>query len=262
MTTSQTQLPQGAVIDVHEGPAVLFLHGTAPGTTAEANFGPLIASIQGHRLIAPDLLGFGASPKPEGLDYGPDLWVRQARELLDERGIADVVLVGNSLGARVATTLAAAEPSRVRGLVLLSTRVRPSQTKAQQLLRDYTPGLSAMETLLRECFVTDQSLVTPDLVRRRYEDSAQPGAQEALHTTFAHLAKNPSAPTPDQLSRLTMPTLLLHGREDRVVPVENASVLADAMPHANLHLLGGTGHWLQIERAATVNALVGEFLDA
>ena len=157
--------PRGAVLDTGAGPAVLLLHGTAPGTTAEGNFAPLVPALDGCRVLAPDLLGFGDSAKPDDLEYGPQLWARQAWGLLDDRGIDRVAVVGNSMGARIALTMAMAQPARIRGLVLLSTRVTPSTTAAQTLLREYTPSLAGMERLLRECFVTDQNLVTPELVR-------------------------------------------------------------------------------------------------
>jgi pimeloyl-ACP methyl ester carboxylesterase len=246
-------------VDIGDGSAVLLLHGTAPGTTADANFGRLIPALHRFRVLAPDLLGFGDSPKPATLDYGPRLWERQVWELLDNRGIDRFTIVGNSMGARIALMMTIAHPGRVRGLALLSTRLRPSATPAQKLLRDYTPSLAGMERLLRECFVTDQRLVTPELVLRRYEASARPGAHEAMQRVFADLADRPGLDCAE-LTRVTAPVLLLHGREDRVVPAENGIQLANLLPHADLHLLGGTGHWLQIERAPLVNRLITDFL--
>jgi pimeloyl-ACP methyl ester carboxylesterase len=79
-------------------------------------------------------------------------------------------------------------------------------------------------------------------------------------------ASSPALPPPDpgltdgDLASVTAPVMLLHGREDRVVPADDGIRMAALLPHADLHLLGGTGHWLQIERAATVNALITDFL--
>ncbi|MDL5156226.1 alpha/beta fold hydrolase [Actinomycetospora termitidis] len=249
-----------SVSDHGDGPPVLLLHGTAPGTTAEGNFSALRPELAGFRTVAPDLLGFGASAKPLDLPYGPELWARQAWHLLDERGIDRVVVIGNSMGARVALTMASTTPSRIRGLVLLSTRVLPSRTSAQTLMRRYTPDLAAMERLVRECFVTDPAVVTADLIRRRFEASAAPGAHEAMQAVFAGLAADTGL-SEDDLARVATPALVLHGRGDRVVPAENAVRLAELLPHADVHLLAGTGHWLQIERAALVGALIRDFLD-
>ena len=170
------RLPDSAVLDTGTGPALLLLHGTAPGTTAEGNFSRLVPALEGYRVLAPDLLGFGASPMPLDFNYGPELWSRQAWQILDDRGIERVAVVGNATGARIALTMALARPSRVRGLILLSTRVTPTSSPAEALLRAYTPSLEAMERLLRECFATDPALVTPEVVRQRYEASARPGS--------------------------------------------------------------------------------------
>jgi pimeloyl-ACP methyl ester carboxylesterase len=249
-----------AALDVGSGPAVLLLHGTAPGTTAAANFTPLLPALSDFHVLAPDLLGFGASDKPADAPYGPELWAAQAWRLLDERALDRVVVVGNSMGARIAVTMALQQPGRIRALVLLSTRVLTSPpTPAQRLLRDYTPSLEGMERLLRECFATDQDTVTEEVIRRRYEASARPGAHAAMQRVFTALAATPPLDSED-FAGITAPTLLLHGREDRVVPAANGMQLANWLPHADLHLLAGTGHWLQSERAATVNLLITDFL--
>ena len=258
--TSVGRVPDSAVLDTGAGPAVLLLHGTAPGTTAAANFSPLVAALGGYRLLAPDLLGFGASPMPLDLEYGPELWSRQAWQILDDRGVERAAVIGNSMGARVALTMALARPHRIRGLILLSTRMTATSSPAQALLRAYTPSLEGMEQLLRQCFVTDQALVTPEVVRQRYDASAQPGAHEAMQRVFAGLATAGPGPAPDELAGITAPVMLLHGRDDRIVPSGDGSRLAALLPHADLHVLGGTGHWLQIERAGTVNALITDFL--
>ncbi len=201
-------------------------------------------------VLAPDLLGFGAASKPLDVDYGPQLWAEQSWALLDERGIDRVGVVGNSMGARVALAMAVKNPQRIRGLVLLSTRVVASATTpAQKLLRNYTPSLAGMEQLIRACFAGDQDLVTPEVIRSRYEASAQPGAHEAMQRVFAGLAATPALDTAE-LAAIAAPVLLLHGRDDRVVPADNGVRLAELLPHADLHLLAGTGHWLQTERAA------------
>ena len=255
-----SRLPDSAVLDIGAGPAVLLLHGTAPGTTADGNFSLLVPTLADYRVLAPDLLGFGASPMPLDLDYGPDLWSRQAWQILDDRGIERIAVVGNSMGARIALTLALARPGRIRGLILLSTRMTPTSSAAQALLRAYTPSVEGMEHLLRECFVTDPALVTPETVRMRYEASARPGAHEAMQRVFAGLAACGPGPAEGDLAAVTAPVMLLHGGEDRIVPSGDGARLAALLPHADLHVLGGTGHWLQIERAGTVNALITDFL--
>lgn len=254
------RLPEAPLLDVGDGPPVLLLQGTAPGTTARANFAHLVPALPGYRILVPDLFGFGNSPLDPTFEYGPGLWVRQAWQLLDDRDLSQVVLVGNSMGARVALTMAISHPERIRGLVLFSTRMTPTTSPAQVLLRNYTPSLAGMERLLRECFVTDPALLTTEVVQERYAASARPGAHEAMQRVFEGLAQTPGPATQD-IARLTNPSLLIHGREDRIVPSTDGAKLAELMPHADLHVLAGTGHWFQLERAATVNLLITDFLE-
>ena len=84
------------------GPPVLLLHGSGPGTTAAA-WDPLVAALAPrHRVIAPDLLGFGESPRPEGSLRAA--WTRQALELVDLLGVTSFAVVGNSAGGIAART--------------------------------------------------------------------------------------------------------------------------------------------------------------
>lgn len=241
-------------------PALLLLHGTAPGTTADSNFAHLLPSLTEYEVLAPDLLGFGDSPKPANLAYGPQLWVEQVADLLGGRG-DDVVIVGNSMGARVALTLAARAPERIRGLVLMSVRLHPSKSRAQQLIRDYRPNRDAMAELLRECFATDPATVTPEMVEARYRASDLPGAHEAIQTFFSALPSAGPGPSRQQLQALDVPALVVAGRGDRVVPYTDGIELAGLLPRADLHIFGGTGHWLQIERAETFTIMLKDFVE-
>ena len=97
------------------GPPVLLLHGSGPGTTAAA-WDPLVAALAPrHRVIAPDLLGFGESPRPEGSLRAA--WTRQALELVDSLGVTSFAVVGNSAGAAIALSIAAARPHAVTRVV-------------------------------------------------------------------------------------------------------------------------------------------------
>jgi len=240
---------------------VLLLHGTAPGTTAEANFGHLLGPLGNHHhVLAPDLLGFGNSPKAEDVQYGPALWEQQAFDLLDEHQLDDVVLVGNSMGARVALTMATHQPGRFSGLVLMSARLHPSTSRAQDLIRAYRPDRAAMAELLTECFATDPAAVTPEMVEARYLASAAPGAHEAIQNLFATLSSVGSGPSALAIQQLDHPALVVSARGDRVVPYTDGIELSGLLPNADLHVLGGTGHWFPTERARTFTPLLLDFL--
>ena len=94
------------MLDEGSGPAVLLLHGSGPGTTAAA-WALLVAALSSrHRVIAPDLLGFGAEPRPGGSYRAA--WTEQALELVDSLGISSFAVVGNSAGGAIALSVARA----------------------------------------------------------------------------------------------------------------------------------------------------------
>src|SRR5688572_21141753 len=103
-----------------QGPAVVFIHGSGPGANAYSNFFPNITPLTqaGYRCVLPDMIGFGYSSKPAGIDYTLDLFTPTLREFLDRIDVTSCVLVGNSLGGAIAMRLAIDDPPRVDKLVM------------------------------------------------------------------------------------------------------------------------------------------------
>lgn len=250
--------------DVGQGDPVLLIHGSGPGVSAWANWRLVMPQLaQQRRVIAPDMAGFGYSERPAGFAYGLDAWVRQAVGLLDALGIARADLVGNSFGGGLALALAIRHPARVRRLVLMgSVGVPFVLTPGLDAVWGYEPSLPAMRALL-DIFAFDRTLVNDELARLRYEASIRPG----FHESFAAMFPAPRQRWVDALAsreqdirRVPHETLVIHGREDRVIPLANAHTLADWIPRAQLHVYGRCGHWTQIEHAARFARLVGDFL--
>jgi pimeloyl-ACP methyl ester carboxylesterase len=127
----------------------------------------------------------------------------------------------------------------------------------------YEPSIEGMRSLIADCFAYDRSIATDDLVRLRYEASVQPGFQESYGSMFPAPRQRgvDDLATPEaQIAALPMPALLMHGREDRVIPMDVSLRLFGLIPNAELHLFGHCGHWTQIERRAEFTALVMDFL--
>ncbi|MGW0584700.1 alpha/beta fold hydrolase [Streptomyces sp. NPDC002920] len=134
-------------------------------------------------------------------------------------------------------------------------------TAGLKALRAYEPSMPNMDALLRDHFAHDRAIVTPELVRARYEASARPGEPEnyrAIHTGMTSRENLPFAE--DWIRALDVPALLVHGRDDRVVVPEVAWTMAGLLPDAELHLYPRCGHWTQLEHAEAFNRLVGDFL--
>jgi 2-hydroxymuconate-semialdehyde hydrolase len=126
----------------------------------------------------------------------------------------------------------------------------------------YTPSFETMRKLL-DIFAWDRSLVNDDLARLRYEASIRPGFQESFAAMFPAPRQrwvDAMASREADIRRIGHETLVVHGREDQVIPLSNSLTLADWIPRAQLHVYPRCGHWTQIEHAARFARLVGDFL--
>jgi pimeloyl-ACP methyl ester carboxylesterase len=247
------------------GPTLVFVHGSGPGVSAWANWRlalPLFA--QRFHVVAPDLLGFGYSDRPAGMTYGKRVWVDHLIAFLDAKGIERAHIVGNSMGGGIALALAVERPERVDRLVLMgSSGLRFPITPGLDAVWGYEPDRERMRRLITEYFAYDASIATDDLVELRYAASVQPGFQESYAGMFPPPRQNgvDDLATPiDAIARITSPTLLIHGRDDRVIPLAVSYELLSLIPDAQLHVFGRCGHWTQIERRAEFTALVNSFL--
>ena len=250
--------------DVGSGKPVLLIHGSGPGVTAWANWRltiPVLAA--GSRVIAPDMVGFGFSERPEGVRYGMDAWVAQAVGLLDALEIESTDIVGNSFGGGLALALAIRHPKRVRKLVLMgSVGVPFTLTHGLDLAWGYEPSIANMRKLL-DVFAYDRNLVTDELAELRYKASIQPGFQEAFSSMFPAPRQNgvdALTSREEDIRALPHEALVIHGREDQIIPLANSVTLASMISRSQLHVFGRCGHWTQIEHAARFNRLVSNFL--
>ena len=109
----------------------------------------------------------------------------------------------------------------------------------------------------------DRSLVTDELAELRYRATIRPGAQEAFEQVFPEPRQrwlDSQIVADEDLAKIEHEVLILHGREDRVVPLEASQHLFDVIPNSQLHVFGKCGHWTQIEHAARFQQLVDSFL--
>ncbi|MBC7782802.1 MAG: alpha/beta fold hydrolase [Burkholderiales bacterium] len=247
-----------------EGPPVLLIHGSGPGVSAWANWRLNIGALaQRNRVIAPDLVGFGYTERPQGATYGKELWVAHMLDLMDALAIDQADMVGNSMGGGLAIAFALQHPERVRRLVLMgSVGISFPITPGLDAVWGYEPSIGAMRGLL-DIFAHDRGLVSDELAELRYKASIKPGFQESFASMFPVPRQDGvDALATDELAIATLPhaCLIIHGREDRVIPPDNARRLFDLIPDAELHMFGHCGHWTQIERVDRFNGLVAQFL--
>lgn len=246
------------------GAPVLLIHGSGPGVSAWANWRLVMPALaQQARVIAPDMVGFGYTERPQGFVYNMDAWVRQAVGLLDALGIERTDLVGNSFGGGLSLALAIRHPERVRRLVLMgSAGVSFPLTEGLDAVWGYTPSVENMRAIM-DYFAFDQGLMSDDLARLRFEASIRPGFQESFAAMFPAPRQRwieALASAEADIRALPHQALVIHGREDRVIPLATSLTLSSWIQRSQLHVYGQCGHWTQIEHAARFARLVGDFL--
>jgi len=230
-------------LEAGQGRPVVLVHGSGPGVTAYANWRLTIPDLAPHfRVLAPDMAGFGFSDKPADATYGMAGWVDQLTGFLDALGIERVSLVGNSFGGGLAIRMAVDHPERVDRLVLMGAMgVSFPITDGLDNVWGYQPGFENMRRTL-DYFAYSRDLVNDELAEVRYRAALAPGVQEERIRAIGH------------------ETLIIHGRDDQVIPLSNAYRLLGLIERSELHVFGRCGHWSQIEWAADFNALLVRFL--
>ena len=252
-------------IKAGEGQPVVLCHGGSPGTCSSVNwklnFNSLAAA--GFSIYAYDQPGFGLTDHPS--DYSLDFRFAHARAFVDALKLESYHVMGNSMGAYLAARLAL-EDARVKKLVLVSSNTLApkgspeSQAKSKkhaEELRAYTPTYDNMLKMTQGTLFR-QDLVTEELVRERYEMSTGKRYEAQLARAGAPKSKS----LDDQLENLKHKTLILWGRNDHGTSMDQAVLLFQKIPQAELHIFDQCAHWVQWDHAERFNSLVADFLKA
>lgn len=258
------------------GSPVVLLHGGGPGASGLSNFSRNIDALaEHHRVIVPDLPGYGRSTK--GVD-GRDPFgflADTVRAVLDALDVPRASLVGNSYGGACALRLALDTPDRVDKLVLMGPggigTTRKPPTKGLTALLNYYggdgPSREKLETFIRDFLVFDGKAIPEAVIDERYQSSIDP---EVVANPPLRRPSGLSAPkvlwrmdfTRDKrLAKLQTPTLVIWGAEDKVNRPDGGETLAKTMPQAELFEVPNAGHWVQWEQSELFNAKVVSFLD-
>ncbi|WP_102349521.1 alpha/beta fold hydrolase [Bacillus sp. Marseille-P3661] len=249
-----------------QGDVVLLIHGSGPGVSAWANWRLLfpILSQQFH-LYAPDVVGFGYTDRPEGIQYSIDVWADHMIDFVETVGEKKVSIIGNSFGGAIALHVAKKRPDLIDKLILMgSVGIDHQIADGLDCVWGYEPSPENMKELIK-IFAYDQSMAeNGDLVEMRYQSSIQPGFQESFSSMFPAPRQrhvDAMALSQEELQDIQFPVLLVHGRDDKVIPLQETSYkLALALPNAQLHVFPHCGHWVQIEKTEEFAAQVVQFL--
>lgn len=258
--------------DLGSGPPLVMSQafGPLPGTTAWLTYRHILPALAEHfRCIVIDHPNFGRSSPRVFHEPFHDLCARNAFAVMDELSIDRASHLGVSMGATVAIDMALARPDRVDKLVLGSCHassggdpytLSPFPSEGMRLWTECqtsSPDRRILHRLLTS-LVYDPTLITEELVDEMYKLRVD----EPAHTE----AMNASTPAPHSnladLHRIDVPTLIVHGRHDRLVPIEQALLLTGYITEADLVVLNRCGHWPPVERPDAYLAAVLPFLTA
>lgn len=242
-----------------DGSALLFVHGFPLDRTVWRH---VMATLTGWRRIAPDLRGFGLTPTPGGdytiADHADDL-----AALLDALGVERAVVWGLSMGGYAAFELFRAHRARVGGLILCNTRAAADTPEAQRardetvaLLRE--DGVAALGERMIPALLAPSSLTAMPHVVDHVRAMITAGDPRGLIAAL-HAMKQRSDATP-LLGSIDVPTLVIAGKDDALIPVEQARAMADAIPAALFACVPDAGHLTPLEQPVASTRLVAEFL--
>ena len=255
--------------DSGSGPAIVMLHGGGPGASGWSNFYKNVDFFveAGYRVLLLDCPGFNKSGEIVSDVIRPLLNARAVKALLDALNIEKAHLVGNSLGGATALHFALEFPDSLDRLVLMGSAgmgnsvVQPNpQEGIRKMIKLYAaPSYENFVDML-DVFVFDPSEISEELRKGRW---ANIEASPAHLKNF--LASNKLAPIPGwdvshRVNQIKAKTLVIWGRDDRFVPIDNALRLINSLPLSELHVFARCGHWAQWEHAPAFNRLVGSFL--
>jgi pimeloyl-ACP methyl ester carboxylesterase len=253
------------------GSAVVLVHGL--GGSIENWEHNIDALAQQHRVYAVDLLGFGRTDKfPLIKDI--NVLIKFLNDFMDTQNIGIANLVGSSMGGGLILGFALQFPQKVAKLVLVNNGgmgrevniiFRLASVPFLGRLLMGRPSLKSVEKMYRS-LVYDPTIITPEMLRVGFELAVLPGATSALLSAthacisiWGQRAKY-NKELLSNLGKITAPTLIFWGKQDRILPVAHAQIAASKIPGARLHIFDNCGHGVMFEYPDEFNKLVLDFL--
>jgi 2-hydroxymuconate-semialdehyde hydrolase len=255
-------------LEAGEGEPVVLLHGGEFGVSAEIGWEHNIAALAVHyRVLAPDMLGFGQSAKVVDFNDGRGMRIRHVAHFCADLGIESAHFIGNSMGALMLLTDATSDSPvlPVSSMVAICGGGEIQRNRYMDALYEYDATVPGMRRIVQALFYDVAYPADDDYVRRRYESSTAPGAWEAVAASrFRRPGAAPPAPASSARAyqRISVPTLVVEGGRDKLLPLGWAKEIADQIRESRSVVVDAAGHCPQIEQPAVVNELLVKFLDA
>ena len=246
-----------------QAPVVLLLHGFGSSLQTWDVWAEGLATD--HRVVRLDIAGFGLTGPAEPGDYSDEADVQRLLAVVDQLGLPTMTVVGHSMGGRLAWHFAAAHPQRVDKLVLIAPDGFPDPQAKSDMTYDVAAWMGVVRYTLPRWLIkkgvasayADPSRLDDDTARRYQDMLLAPGVRQAVLARMEQTRNRDPLPW---LQRLRMPTLLLWGAQDGMIPAENAMGYQRAIPHAQRVVMPGVGHLPHEEQPHPSLQFVRDFL--
>ncbi|WP_029114739.1 alpha/beta fold hydrolase [Mycobacterium sp. URHB0044] len=258
-------------LEAGNGDPVVLLHGGEFGASADLGWERTIGALAGrYRVLAPDMLGYGHSAKVVDFVDGRGLRIRHVAHFCDAMGIGrdgtPAHFVGNSMGAiNLLTDLTSDAPVLpVRSLGLICGGGAIQRNEHADALYDYDGSVDGMRRIVTALFYSPAYPADDEYVNRRHASSTAPGAWEAIAAArFRRPGLTPPATpsTERAYERISVPTLVVEGAGDKLLPAGWAADIAGRIAGARSAVVDAAGHCPQLEQSEAVNELLLQFLE-
>jgi len=243
------------------GTPILLIHGFPFSGRMWA--GQLETLSKSARLLVPDLPGFGDSPAREG-GVSVEQYAGDCFAILDALDIMEPVVIGGlSMGGYIALAAARLMPLRIRGLILISTRAGADSAESKAN-RDKTiaqvseTGASVVTEAMYPKLLSPENYKAQPGVTDELKEIMRSATSEGVVGALTAMRDRPNST--ELLGNLHMPVLIIHGKDDQVIPPSEAEVMAKAIPHNDLHLIDNAGHLPNLEQPDEFNRIVQKFV--
>ncbi|HVO15073.1 MAG TPA: alpha/beta fold hydrolase [Alphaproteobacteria bacterium] len=238
-------------LEAGSGEPVVLIHGGGAGADAHGNWRTVMPMLAEHfRVVALDMVGFGRTDKPagNGFVYSQDARNRHLADFLDALKLGPATLIGNSMGGATAIGVAIARPDLVRRLVLMGSAGLNTKLHADLMpVINYDFTREGMVRLIR-ALVNDNFVIDDALVSYRYALATDPDTRRAYTAMMGWIREQGGlAYDADTLRRVKVPTLVVNGKMDKVVPLENAYTFLSLIDRSWGYIIPDCGHWAMIE---------------
>lgn len=237
-----------------EGPALVIVHGVGGHKEDWAEVAGALA--MSHSVLAIDMLGFGESSK-NGDDLGMAVQAAAIAALLDAHEIARATLVGNSVGGWVTATFAATYPERVEKLVLIDVAGFKAMFEGEPPVNFDPDSAEEMQKLI-DITINGPVAQIPGIAEQAFERYVASGEKAISATWGKSIFMSPRLE--ELFPSNTAPTLVLWGADDKLFPSVLAGVFAAQIAGAQSHLIGGAGHFPQIDQPEATIAAIARFV--